>query len=114
MSEAPIERDLSAEGIRAQRIKRGLSQPALALRVGVTATAVRYWEWGKRSPSPALRAKLAAELYGADPTQVEAITLAALEFLSERDILTGPLTKGDYAGLEQAVADALTTHEAGL
>jgi transcriptional regulator with XRE-family HTH domain len=37
--------------IRAERIRRGLTQVQAAEQLGVTPTAWRLWEWGKRTPT---------------------------------------------------------------
>lgn len=53
----------------------GLSQATLAKRLGVTQTALSYWESGKRAPSFAEVARWAAALglalYTADPAMSE-------------------------------------------
>ena len=49
---------MDKEAIRALRHKLGLSQEALARKLGVSVLTVRRWEKGSFSPSPLARARI--------------------------------------------------------
>ena len=55
-------RDAWASNLRAMRLERGLTQLALAERVGCTRAAVSAWECGVTSPLPETRKLIAAAL----------------------------------------------------
>ncbi len=59
-----------AERVRALRIAKGLTQKALAKKVGVSDAAVVGWERGKNRPSPANMEPLCKEL-GASEAQLD-------------------------------------------
>ena len=53
---------LTLRGLEASRIRAGITQSELALRLGVTRQAVSLWEAGARTPSSALLPRIAREL----------------------------------------------------
>ena len=62
--------------LRHYRIAAGLTQAALAKRLGIAPSAVSGWELGKYPPAPALFPKL-AKLYGVSESDVTTAARAA-------------------------------------
>ena len=58
------------QALRQIRLRAGLSQEQAAWRMGVTASAVRQWETGKKRPKPQSQRKI-AQAYGLEPAELE-------------------------------------------
>lgn len=56
--------------LRQIRLRAGLSLEQAAWRMGVTASAVRQWETGKKRPKPQSQRKI-AQAYGLEPAELE-------------------------------------------
>ena len=56
--------------LRQNRLRAGLSQEQAAWRMGVTASAVRRWETGKKRPKPQSQRKI-VQAYGLEPKALE-------------------------------------------
>lgn len=62
MSKPAIQMKATAHPIRAARCRRGLSQDALAIKVGALAPAISKWEQGQAYPRPATAFRLSKVL----------------------------------------------------
>ncbi len=58
--------------LRRHRIARGMTQDALATKLGVVPSAVCFWESGAKSPAPNKYKKL-ARLLGVSPMELTKI-----------------------------------------
>lgn len=65
-TDAPVTPNSLGDYIRAARVAAGLSQEALAIRIGHSQGAVSTWEGGGSTPTARALSALARELPGVD------------------------------------------------